>query len=119
MVNAALKALGGAGVKVVRHLTGSYVTSLEMAGCSITVSAVDAATLALGDVVRRLRHAVELSPGPCIALGLSAAARPFRSLCPGKPCRAWSAGRLRNSCNRRQIGISCFRYRSGFSGPCP
>ena len=49
MVHAALKVLGGAGVKVVRHLTGSYVTSLEMAGCSITVTAVDADTLALWD----------------------------------------------------------------------
>jgi len=36
-------------VKVVRHPTGSYVTSLEMAGCSITVTAVDAAALALWD----------------------------------------------------------------------
>jgi dihydroxyacetone kinase-like protein len=36
-------------VNVVRHLTGSYVTSLEMAGCSITVTAVDADTLALWD----------------------------------------------------------------------
>jgi dihydroxyacetone kinase-like protein len=36
-------------VKVVRHLTGSYVTSLEMAGCSITVTAVDAPALALWD----------------------------------------------------------------------
>jgi dihydroxyacetone kinase-like protein len=49
MVTAALKVLQGAGVKVVRHLTGSYVTSLEMAGCSITVTAVDAALLALWD----------------------------------------------------------------------
>jgi phosphoenolpyruvate---glycerone phosphotransferase subunit DhaK len=49
MVNAALKVLGGAGVKVVRHLTGSYVTSLEMAGCSVTVTAVDAPQLALWD----------------------------------------------------------------------
>jgi phosphoenolpyruvate---glycerone phosphotransferase subunit DhaK len=49
MVNAAHKVLAGAGVKAVRHLTGSYVTSLEMAGCSITVSAADAATLALWD----------------------------------------------------------------------
>jgi dihydroxyacetone kinase-like protein len=49
MVNAALKVLRGAGVKVVRHLTGSYVTSLEMAGCSITVTAVDADMLALWD----------------------------------------------------------------------
>ena len=49
MVNAVHKVLNGAGVKVVRHLTGSYVTSLEMAGCSVTVSAVDAPTLALWD----------------------------------------------------------------------
>ena len=49
MVNAALKVLQAAGVKVVRHLTGSYVTSLEMAGCSITVTAVDAAWLTLWD----------------------------------------------------------------------
>jgi dihydroxyacetone kinase-like protein len=49
MVHAAMKVLGAAGVKVVRHLTGSYVTSLEMAGCSITVTAVDAPLLALWD----------------------------------------------------------------------
>jgi len=49
MVNSALKVLRGAGVKVVRHLTGSYVTSLEMAGCSITVTAADDAMLALWD----------------------------------------------------------------------
>lgn len=49
MVNAVRKVLGGAGVKVARHLTGSYVTSLEMAGCSVTISALDAAALALWD----------------------------------------------------------------------
>jgi dihydroxyacetone kinase-like protein len=49
MVNSAHKVLAGAGVKVVRHLTGPYVTSLEMAGGSITVSAVDSASLALWD----------------------------------------------------------------------
>ena len=49
MVNATRKILAGAGVKVVRHLTGPFVTSLEMAGCSITVSAVDDASLALWD----------------------------------------------------------------------
>ncbi len=49
MVHAARKVLQGAGVRVARHLTGSYVTSLEMAGCSITVSAVDAGGLALWD----------------------------------------------------------------------
>jgi dihydroxyacetone kinase-like protein len=41
MAQAANKVLTGAGVRAVRFLTGSYVTSLEMAGCSITVSALD------------------------------------------------------------------------------
>jgi phosphoenolpyruvate---glycerone phosphotransferase subunit DhaK len=49
MVNAVNKVLEGAGVKPVRVLTGSYVTSLEMAGCSITVSASDDAILKLWD----------------------------------------------------------------------
>jgi phosphoenolpyruvate---glycerone phosphotransferase subunit DhaK len=49
MVHAARKVLQAAGVKVVRHLTGSYVTSLEMAGCSITVTAVDGPLLKLWD----------------------------------------------------------------------
>jgi dihydroxyacetone kinase-like protein len=49
MVNAAMKLLGAAGVKVVRHLTGTYVTSLEMAGCSITVTAVKDEWLQLWD----------------------------------------------------------------------
>ncbi len=49
MVTAACKVLTGAGLKVARHLTGSFVTSLEMAGCSITVTAVDNAWLELWD----------------------------------------------------------------------
>jgi phosphoenolpyruvate---glycerone phosphotransferase subunit DhaK len=49
MVNATRKVLADAGVKAVRYLTGSYVTSLEMAGCSITVTVVDSKTLALWD----------------------------------------------------------------------
>ncbi len=49
MVNAARKVLSGAGIKIVRHLTGSYVTSLEMAGCSITACAADPTMLALWD----------------------------------------------------------------------
>jgi dihydroxyacetone kinase-like protein len=49
MVNAVHKVLAAAGIQVVRHLTGSYVTSLEMAGCSVTVTAVDAAMLELWD----------------------------------------------------------------------
>jgi len=36
-------------VRAVRYLTGSYVTSLEMAGCSITVCAADPSMLALWD----------------------------------------------------------------------
>jgi dihydroxyacetone kinase-like protein len=49
MVNAVHKVLAAHQVKVARHLTGSYVTSLEMAGCSVTVSALDSAQLALWD----------------------------------------------------------------------
>jgi phosphoenolpyruvate---glycerone phosphotransferase subunit DhaK len=49
MVNAAHKVLAKAGVKPVRHLTGSYVTSLEMAGCSITVTIASAEILSLWD----------------------------------------------------------------------
>ncbi|NCV59597.1 MAG: hypothetical protein EBW47_12560 [Betaproteobacteria bacterium] len=49
----AITALGGGaenlGLNVVRHLTGSYVTSLEMAGCSITVCAVNQEMLELWD----------------------------------------------------------------------
>jgi len=49
MVHAARKVLANAGVKAARHLPGSYVTSLDMAGCSITATAVDGAMLALWD----------------------------------------------------------------------
>jgi dihydroxyacetone kinase-like protein len=49
MVNAVRKVLASHQVKVARHLTGSYVTSLEMAGCSVTVSALDTEQLALWD----------------------------------------------------------------------
>jgi dihydroxyacetone kinase-like protein len=49
MVNAVHQVLANAGVKVVRHLTGSYVTSLEMAGCSVTVCVTDSEMLALWD----------------------------------------------------------------------
>ena len=49
MVNAAQKILTGRGLAVSRHLTGSLVTSLEMAGCSITVTILDDATRALWD----------------------------------------------------------------------
>jgi phosphoenolpyruvate---glycerone phosphotransferase subunit DhaK len=49
MVNAVNKILADAGVKAVRTLTGSYVTSMEMAGCSITACTADAAMLELWD----------------------------------------------------------------------
>jgi len=41
MVNAALRVLRGSGIRASRFLTGNYVTSLEMAGCSVTVSLLD------------------------------------------------------------------------------
>jgi dihydroxyacetone kinase-like protein len=41
MVNSARRILDGAGIKAVRFLTGSYVTSLDMAGCSLTVTLLD------------------------------------------------------------------------------
>jgi dihydroxyacetone kinase-like protein len=49
MVNAARRILEARGLKVARFLTGSLVTSLEMAGCSITVTALDPALAALWD----------------------------------------------------------------------
>ena len=49
MVHAAQKVLAGAGIKAVRFLTGPYVTSLEMAGCSITLTALDRRILELWD----------------------------------------------------------------------
>ncbi|MCU0870011.1 MAG: dihydroxyacetone kinase subunit DhaK [Burkholderiales bacterium] len=49
MVDAARRILAARGLKVVRHLTGAYVTSLEMAGCSLTVTALDAELAALWD----------------------------------------------------------------------
>ena len=41
MVNAARRILAGRGMAVTRHLTGSLVTSLDMAGCSLTVTLLD------------------------------------------------------------------------------
>lgn len=49
MANAARQLVEKAGFKVVRHLVGNYVTSLEMAGCSITVTEMNDETLALWD----------------------------------------------------------------------
>ncbi len=41
MVNAARRILAGRGMAVARHLTGSLVTSLDMAGCSMTITLLD------------------------------------------------------------------------------
>jgi len=41
MVNSSLRVLAKRGLKVSRFLTGNYVTSLEMAGCSITLCMLD------------------------------------------------------------------------------
>jgi dihydroxyacetone kinase-like protein len=47
--NAARRLLEKRGLRIARSLVGSLVTSLEMAGCSITVSQLDAETTALWD----------------------------------------------------------------------
>jgi phosphoenolpyruvate---glycerone phosphotransferase subunit DhaK len=49
MYNAARRLLEKRGLNIARSLVGSLVTSLEMAGCSITVSLLDAETIALWD----------------------------------------------------------------------
>ena len=49
MVNAVQKILASKGIKIARHLTGSYVTSLDMAGCSITLTVADSKLLSLWD----------------------------------------------------------------------
>jgi dihydroxyacetone kinase-like protein len=49
MYHAARTRLETAGIKVARSLVGAYVTSLEMAGCSITVSLLDPETSRLWD----------------------------------------------------------------------
>jgi phosphoenolpyruvate---glycerone phosphotransferase subunit DhaK len=49
MVNAARRILAGRGLAVARYLTGSLVTSLDMAGCSLTVTLLDARLTRLWD----------------------------------------------------------------------
>jgi len=49
MYNAARRLLEQRGLRIARSLVGNFVTSLEMAGCSITVSLLDAEMLALWD----------------------------------------------------------------------
>lgn len=47
--NAARRILAGHGINVARSLVGDYVTSLDMAGCSITVTQFDEPALAFWD----------------------------------------------------------------------
>jgi dihydroxyacetone kinase-like protein len=47
--NELAKICAGRGVSIVRNLVGSYITSLEMAGCSITLLRVDDALVRLWD----------------------------------------------------------------------
>jgi dihydroxyacetone kinase-like protein len=49
MVSAAHRVLDAAGIRVVRHLTGSHVTSLEMAGCSLSLTLLDETIAPLWD----------------------------------------------------------------------
>lgn len=49
MYNAARRMLEKRGLRITRSLVGSFVTSLEMAGCSITMSLLDTETTALWD----------------------------------------------------------------------
>lgn len=49
MVNSVLRVLGRRRLKVSRFLTGNYVTSLEMAGCSVTLSLLDDGLRSLWD----------------------------------------------------------------------
>lgn len=49
MYNSARKIFEKQGVKIARSLVGSYVTSLDMAGCSITLSMLDDRTAKLWD----------------------------------------------------------------------
>ncbi len=49
MYHAARARLEARGVTVVRSLVGNYVTSLDMAGCSLTVTALDTEMAALWD----------------------------------------------------------------------
>jgi phosphoenolpyruvate---glycerone phosphotransferase subunit DhaK len=49
MYDAAKRLLDGKGLKIARSLVGNYCTSLDMAGCSLTVTALDVDLLKLWD----------------------------------------------------------------------
>jgi dihydroxyacetone kinase-like protein len=54
--NELVKILKGKGITISRNLIGSYITSLEMAGCSITLVKMD-------DELTKLWDAPVLTPG--------------------------------------------------------
>jgi dihydroxyacetone kinase-like protein len=49
MYNSTRQSLEKRGIRVVRSLVGNFVTSLDMAGCSVTVSLVDSELINLWD----------------------------------------------------------------------
>lgn len=49
MYDAASRILAGSGIQITRSLVGNYVTSLEMAGCSLTLTLLDDAMTTLWD----------------------------------------------------------------------
>ena len=49
MYNEVNRLLDGAGITVARSLVGNYITSLEMAGCSVTLLKVDDELVRLWD----------------------------------------------------------------------
>jgi dihydroxyacetone kinase len=53
MYGAARKALESSGLRVVRSYVGEYITSLEMAGMSVTVTSLDAELLSMLDAPAR------------------------------------------------------------------
>ena len=56
MYNTARLMLEKRGVRIARSLVGSYVTSLDMAGCSITLTMLDDALQASGMRPSTRRH---------------------------------------------------------------
>lgn len=49
MYNELVRICAGRGIEIVRHLVGSYITSLDMAGCSITLVKLDDELVSLWD----------------------------------------------------------------------
>ena len=49
MYDAVRRTMAPSGVEIIRSLVGSYVTSLDMAGCSVTLSLMDDESLSLWD----------------------------------------------------------------------